>query len=322
MPHSTFDTPATLHVVLGAGGGTGGALVAELTRRGIPVRAVTRSGASAGLPTGTPTVAADLADQAAVRRAIEGASVVHHAANPPYQRWLAEFPAMNAAITSAVADAGAKLVVADNLYMYGPTDGALHESTPQRATDRKGQLRMRLAADLLEAHAAGRLRVTIGRSSDYFGPGGRSSSIGQQLFAAAVAGKPARWLGSLDVPHSVSYLPDLAAALVTLGLSDEADGRAWHLPVAGSPTGRAFVAAIEGALGHPVKVSATSRTMVRLAGLVSPLIREIGPLMYQWERPFTSDTSAYEAAFGPSRTTPLDAAIATTVAWFRDAGHA
>lgn len=57
----------------------------------------------------------------------------------------AEFPALNAAITTAVADAGAKLAFADNLCMYGPTDSALRETTPQRATDRKGQLRDRLA---------------------------------------------------------------------------------------------------------------------------------------------------------------------------------
>ena len=210
--------------------------------------------------------AADLADGAAVRRAIDGASVVYHAANPPYQRWLTEFPVMNATIMDAVAAAGAKLVFADNLYMYGPTDGVLRETTPQRATDRKGQLRIRLAAELLEAHAAGRVRVTIGRSSDYFGPGGRNSSIGEQLFRAAIAGKPARWLGSADVPHSVSYLPEMAAALVTLGVSEAADGRAWHLPVTGSPTGREFVASVARALGRPVKVAPTSAAMVRLAG--------------------------------------------------------
>ena len=130
------------------------------------------------------------------------------------------------------------------------------------------------------------------------------------------ARRHAGW-ASADVPHSVSYLPDMAAALVTLGLSDAADGRAWHLPVAGSPTGREFVAAIERAVGRPVKLSPTSRTMVRIAGLVSPLIREIGPIMYQWEQPFVSDTSAYEAAFGPSQVTPLETAVAATVAWFQ-----
>jgi nucleoside-diphosphate-sugar epimerase len=322
MNDATAPTSPSLHVVLGATGGTGSALVQELVRRDLPVRAVTRSGARTGLPAAATVVSADLLDVASTRRAIAGASVVYHAANPPYQRWLAEFPAMNAAITDASAEAGAKLVFADNLYAYGPTDGPRREITPQRATDRKGQLRIRLAADLLDAHAAGRLRVTIGRSSDYFGPGGRNSSIGERLFQAAIAGKPVRWLGSTEVPHSVSYLPDVARALVTLGLDAAADGRAWHLPVVGSPTGREFVAAVAEAVGHPVKVTPTSRTMVRIAGIMSPLIRELVPIMYQWERPFVSDTTAYEATFGPTPATSLEDAVAATVAWFRSAGPA
>ena len=305
-----------LHVVLGATGGTGGALVAELRRRGLRTRAVTR--ATVDLPPGTESAIADLADPSAVRAAVEGASVVYHAANPPYQRWVAEFPTLNAAITDATAAVGAKLVFADNLYLFGPGDGPMRETTPQLATDKKGQLRIRLAADLLEAHRAGRLRVTIGRSSDYFGPGGRNSSLGEQLFEAAIAGRSVRWLGSADVPHSVSYLPDMAAALVTLGLNEVADGRAWHLPITGSPTGREFIASVGRALGRPVKVAPTSAVMVRVAGLFSPLLREIGGIMYQWERPFTSDPSDFEAAFGPAAVTPLDEAVAATVTWFTE----
>ena len=314
---SDLDQPGRpgLHVVLGAAGGTGSALVSELRRRDLPTRAVSR--ATIPLPPGTGAAIADLSEPAAVRAAVEGARVVYHAANPPYPRWAEEFPQLNATITDATAAAGAKLVFADNLYMYGPSDEPLRETTPQRATDKKGQLRIRLAADLLEAHAAGRLRVTLGRSPDYFGPGGRGSAIGEQLFAAVVAGRRVRWLGSMDVPHSVGYLPDMAAALVTLGTRDEADGRAWHLPVSGSPTGREFLASIERAVGRPVKATATSALMVRLAGLTSPMIREIGDVMYQWERPFVSDASAFEATFGPAQPAPFDEAVAGTVAWFR-----
>ena len=308
--------PSGLHVVIGAGGGTGSALVAELVRRGVPVRAVTRTGSAAGLPAGVEIVAADASRAEALRPAVAGAGVVYHAANVPYPRWVAELPGITRAIADATAEAGAKLVFADNVYAYGPTDGPMTESTPEAATDRKGRLRAQLAADLLAMHRAGRVRVAIGRSPDYFGPAGANSTVGSQVFERVAAGQPARWLGSADVPHSVAFLPDLAAGLVTLGLSEAADGRVWHLPVTGSPTGRELVAAVERHLGRPVKLSVMGATTIRLLGIVSPMVREIGPLMFEWERPFVSDASAFAAAFGPVPTTPLDKAVAATVDWF------
>lgn len=316
MTPSTTSPSADLHVVIGAGGGTGAALVHELHRRGLAVRAVTRSGSAPDLPPGTEIVQADAADAGSLRPAVAGAAVVYHAANVPYPRWVAELPGLTAAIRDATADAGAKLVFADNLYAYGPTTGAMTEATPAAATDRKGKLRAQLAADLLVAHQAGRLRVAIGRSPDYFGPAGANSTVGSQVFERIAAGQSARWLGSADAPHSITYLPDLAAGLVTLGTSDAADGRIWHLPITGSPTGREVVTAIERHLGRPVKLDVTGATLIRLLGIVSPMIREIGPLMYEWDRPYVSDPSAFVTAFGPVTTTPLAEATATTIDWF------
>ena len=53
----------------------------------------------------------------------------------------------------------------------------------------------------------------------------------------ALRGKRARWLGSLEQPHTLNYLEDMARALVTLGERDEADGQVWHLPAAEPLTG-------------------------------------------------------------------------------------
>jgi nucleoside-diphosphate-sugar epimerase len=47
------------HVVLGAAGGTGSAVVGELAARGLPVRAVTRSG-TGDAPEGVEQLAADV----------------------------------------------------------------------------------------------------------------------------------------------------------------------------------------------------------------------------------------------------------------------
>src|SRR5918999_1626172 len=96
-----------------------------------------------------------------------GAAVVSHCAMPPYPDWPAAFPPLTAAVTDGAIAAGAKLVLADNLYLYGPHAGPRTEDLPAAATDRKGRVRAQMAEGLLAAHRQGRLRVTIGRASDY-----------------------------------------------------------------------------------------------------------------------------------------------------------
>ena len=304
-----------LHVVLGATGGIGSAITRELVAQGLPTRAVSRSGAT--VDGGAEAAAADVSDPAEARRAVEGASVVYHAAQPAYHRWVQEFPAMNHSVIEAVGSVGGRLVYVDNLYLYGPTTDARTEETPQRATDKKGVLRAKLASELLAANERGDLSVVIGRLPDYFGPSGLGSATGELFFDAAVKGKTVRWLGDLDSPHALAYLPDVGRAFVTLGTADAAVGRAWHLPIVGSPTGRELAAATSTALGRQVKISATGKTMLRLVGLFDPAVRETAEMLYQWEQPFLVSDDAFQQTLGPQEPTPLDDAVAATVEWFK-----
>jgi nucleoside-diphosphate-sugar epimerase len=236
----------------------------ELAIRGLEVRAVSRREEQA--PDGVLWRAADVATAAGAAAACEEASVVYHCVQPPYDRWAEQLPPVNNAVSDAVAREAAKLVVADNLYMYGPIAGPISETSSQQPSSSKGRLRKELADALLSEHETGRIRVTIGRASDYYGPGGSNSIAGETLFGAAVAGKRVRWPASADQPRSFSYLPDLARALVTLGESDSADGRTWIVPSA-SITARALVELIERELDRPVKLVVTSKLAMRLAGL-------------------------------------------------------
>jgi nucleoside-diphosphate-sugar epimerase len=304
-------------VVLGATGGAGGALVRELAGRGDRVRAVSRKPA-ADLPEGAERLAADAADPGQARTACEGATVVYHCVQPPYHRWAAEFPRLTASIADAAAGAGARLVYADNLYAYGPVDGPITEDLPALATTRKGRVRRQMAERLLAAHRSGTLQVAIGRSSDYYGAGGANSVVGDILFGAAVKGERARWMGRMDVPHTLNYLQDVARALITLGARPEAPGEVWHLPAAEALTGQELVELIASALGRPVKVTATPRLALRIAGIFDPQARETTEMLYQWERPFVLDASKFQRAFGPFGPTPHRQAVATTVAWFRE----
>ncbi len=313
-----MTTTNDLHVVLGASGGAGNAIARSLHDAGLPVRAVNRSG-KADLPEGIETMAADITTADGITRAVAGASVVYMAAQPQYHRWPEEFPPMLERVIDGVAAAGAKLVMVDNLYGYGPGAGTMTEDTPERATDRKGAVRREMTETLLAAHRSGKLRVAIGRASDYFGPRADNSGITALAIEPVAGGKTLRWTGTLDVPHAVAYLPDIARAYVTLGTSDKADGEIWLLPHGEPVTGRRFLEAVNATLPQPLKTGVISKTMLRIASPFHKISKESLGVLYQWTGPFVVDDAKFQRVFGPFEVTPLDDAVRTTVDWYR--GH-
>lgn len=310
-----MNTTPPLNVVIGGGGGIGAAVVDELLARSARLRVVGRR-AIPNLPPEIEQVSADVATRDGALAAVAGASVVYMCAQPPYTRWAAEFPALLDAVADAASQAGAKLVFADNLYMYGPVDGPIGADDAQQPTSRKGAVRKALAAGLLARHAEGSLRVAIGRSSDYYGPRGHRSIAGDVLFKAALAGKPYRYPAALDVAHTFHYLPDIASALVALGIDDRADGRAWVIPAAEPLTARALAALVYGAAAQPVRTAVLSKPVARLVGVFIPDVREMVDIWGQFAAPFTVDSSAFDRELGPFVPTPHGAAVAATVAWF------
>ena len=303
------------HVVIRTGA-TGLATIEILAARGTPVRAVNRSG-RAEVPDGVEVLAGDASDPAFATEASSGASVVYQCLNPPYAEWPEMFPPLQTSVLAGASAAGAKYVAMDNLYAYGPTDGApLTEDLPYAATGSKGSTRARMAQDLLDAHQAGKVRVAIGQASDYFGPRGLLSALGERVFYPAIAGKRAQVMGNPDQPHSYSYIPDIAKGLVTLADHDEADGAAWHLPNAPAITTRQFVDKIYATAGNEPQIQAISRTMVNVLGIFNSQVRELKEMLYEFEEPYVVDSSRFESAFGV-HATPLDEAIPVTVEWFR-----
>jgi nucleoside-diphosphate-sugar epimerase len=197
---------------------------------------------------------------------------------------------LQAAVIEAAAAADARLVMADNLYMYGPTDGApLTEDLPYRATSSKGKLRAQMAEELLAAHRAGKVQVAIGRASDYFGPHGLISHMGQRVFYRALAGKKAQVLGNPDVAHTYSYLPDVGRALVNLGEREEALGEVWHVPNPETLTTREFVGRVYQETGNQPGIQAMPRTLLAVLSWFNPTLKAIQEELYQLEEPFVID---------------------------------
>jgi nucleoside-diphosphate-sugar epimerase len=302
-----------LHVVFGTGQ-VGSALAAHLARQGIAVRAVSRHRPPA--LTGVDWRAADAADPEAAADAAKSASVIYQCLNAPYNQWPERFPPLQRGVLAAAERTGALLVSLENLYGYGPAGGSpMTEDLPLAATGVKGRARAAMTAELLAG--AGRVRIAIGRASDFFGPGVTAgSTLGERVFGNALAGRRADFIGNPGLPHTYSYVPDIAAGLATLGTDPRAAGQVWHLPGPPTVTTRALIDLVAAEVGHPVGVRSVPKLALRALGLVNPVLRELAETYYQFAEPFVLDTTKYQATFGAAGT-PLADAIAATLAWYR-----
>ena len=305
------------HVVLGTGA-IGRAVAEELVRRGESVRMINRSGTMDEVPAGVEVVASDLYDQAKVREVTRGAKVVYQSAQPPYYAWPEKFPLLQKSILGGLAGSAAKLVLVENLYMYGDPEGKpMTEDTPSNAHTRKGRVRGEISKAAFEAHRAGHLRVTSARGGNFFGPWGTDSTMGARAFYPLLRGKPAQLIGRTDLPHTHTYTKDFGAALVLLGERAEADGQAWHVPNDQPMLSQAdLVRLFAEEAGVEAKISSMGKTMLTIGGLFIPEAKETVEMMYEFDRPFMVDSSKFEKTFG-LKATPVKEAIRETVAWYR-----
>lgn len=305
-----------IHVVLGTGQ-VGRAVARYLCRLDADVRVVNRSG---DCPTGLSDVevaAADVSSPAAARSACSGAAVVYFCLQPPYDRWSELFPPLLDGALDATARADATFVMADNLYMYGPTDGEVHEGLDWAGTTEKTRTRAEMARTVLGAHDEGRVRATIGRASDFYGPGVTQSIVGEQLFRPILDGGRVWFPGDPTLPHTYTYIHDFARALVTLGAHDAALGEAWHVPSAETLTTRQFVDLAGDIAGTDPTVRGLPAWAVKLLGYVSSTVGQLRDTQYQRSEPFVVSHEKFQRAF-EFDPTPHRTALERTVEWYRE----
>ncbi|MCA0456775.1 MAG: NAD-dependent epimerase/dehydratase family protein [Chloroflexi bacterium] len=303
-----------LHVILGTGA-VGKATARALANMGKHVRMVNRSGKAAELPSGVEVVKGDVYNAANVAQLTKGATSVYQAAQPLYYEWAEKFPPLQAAVVEGVAASGGRLVVMENVYMYGDPNGRpMTENFPHAAHTKKGKIRAAMTEALTTAHNSGKLKVARGRASDFVGPEYYMGA--EQLVYPAIEGKTSNVIGSPDEPHSFTYVPDVGRALATLGTHDEAFGEVWHIPSFAPLTQRQLVALVYKEAGNNLKIRAGGRLILSLMGLFNPNVREIVEMIYEFDKPFILDSSKFERTFGITAT-PIDQAIRETVAFFK-----
>ena len=127
---------------------------------GKQVRMINRSGKADCLPASIEVIASDAYD---VKKNIEltkGATAIYQCAQPHYYEWTQKFKPLQKAILEAAAANNTKLIVGDNLYMYGSSHGKIiREDLPIRPNSKKGQVRAEMAQAVMDAHEKGKVRA-------------------------------------------------------------------------------------------------------------------------------------------------------------------
>jgi len=217
-----------------------------------------------------------------------------------------------------VAEAtGAVLVTAGNLYGYGAGTRHMREDSPLASTESKGMTRAALWHDAEQRHRAGRVRATEVRGSDYLGPGADSTAhAGGRLLRPLLAGATIRPIGSADQPHTWTYLPDFARALAAAAATAASWGSAWHVPSPEPLTFRELAGRFASAAGAPEpRIRPIPIGMVRAIGAVSPMMREVAAMGYQFTEPFVLDSASSAQVLGVTPTPWATIIRDTLAAW-------
>ncbi len=289
--------------ILGSGGVIGNELARSLKNYCEEIRLVSRNPHKVN-PT-DQVFAADLTRQEETMKGVQGSQVVYLTVGLPYktETWAKNWPVIMSNVINACKEHSAKLVFFDNVYMYGKVDGWMTEETPINPCSKKGEVRARIAEQLLDEVGKGNIDALIARSADFYGPNAINTMVASLVFDKLKNGKKASWLLNAKVKHSMTYTPDAGKATALLGNTPDAYNQVWHLPTdKNALTGEEFIQLAAEKFGVEPRYTVLSKFMIQMAGLFNSTIKESIEMLYQLEFEYLFDSSKFEQRFFPATT--------------------
>jgi nucleoside-diphosphate-sugar epimerase len=166
---------------------------------------------------------------------------------------------------------------------------------------------------LLDADAKGRIKATVLRLPDFYGPGVDKSFL-HSAFVAAVKGGTADLIGPIDQPHEFVFVPDVGPIVLELAQTPQAYGKVWHFAGAGVTSQRAILQIIERQVGHSVRIRVAGKWILRILGLFNPFMREMVEMHYLLTNPIIMDDTALQTLLGTLPKTTYDEGVRQSLA--------
>ena len=301
-----------MQVILGAGGIIGRGLAKELKQYTDKVRLVARN--PSAVNENDELVKTDLTNPEQTDKAVENADVAYLTLGMQYKTavWQRDWPIVMTNAINACKKNNTKLVFFDNLYLYGKVNGWMTEKTPINPSSKKGDVRAKIAEQLINEYKSGNINALIARAADFNGPT-QNTFLYSLVYDKVRKGKKAQWFLNAKVKHSLTDTSDAAKATALLGNTPDAFNRTWHLPTdKNALTGQEFIHTVEEIYGKKKGYSVLSRSALSLVGLFVPLIKEINEMLYQYESDYLFDSSDFENHF--FNATPIRKSIENTIA--------
>lgn len=296
-------------------GAVGQSIAARLAEQGRSVRVVQRS-RPANLPGQVTFESGDALDAASIAQALKGCGAVVCSLGFPYLAsvWEQAWPKAMTNILAACEAEQARLVFADNMYMYGPQTLPLTEDMELVDYRRKPRSRAVTTRLWQEAHLDGRVQAVAVRSSDFYGAGVRQSIFGVPTLGLIAQDKTVLMTADPDFPHDVTHVEDYARAMVTLLDAPASDyGQAWHVPCSSTLTFRQFMEIAAAAIGVELKIKRLGKIPTYLLGFLSRDVAEYREMHFLLDRPYLVDSSRFRDRFWGD-TVPFGTGIAQAVA--------
>lgn len=303
-----------MQTILGANGTIGSVLAKELVNYTDRIRLVSRNPKRVNPE--DELFPADLLDPAAAEAAIAGSEVVYLVVGLEYKLkvWQESWPRLMRNVLDACKKYNARLVFFDNVYMYDKSEiGHLTENSVVNPPSRKGEVRRQIAEMLLDEVKAGRLMALIARAADFYGPGNEKSLMTEVVVKNLKKGKNANWFVGTGYKHSFTYTPDAAKATALLGNTPDAFNQVWHLPTdQATLTGKEIIGLIAKEFNVPARITVMPLFLIKLLGLLVPVLAEMPEMMYQYDRDYVFDSSKFMKRFD-FRVTPYAEGVKETV---------
>ncbi|MFH0735211.1 MAG: NAD-dependent epimerase/dehydratase family protein [bacterium] len=305
------------YAILGAGGSIGNSLAAELIKRGVNVKLISRSNYKME---GAKSVRADITNYNQLNDAVKDSDTLFLCAGLKYdwKIWRETWPQIIKNSINVCKNNNAKLIFFDNVYMYGKVNGKMIEETPYNPCSKKGEIRAEIALLLEDEYKKGNITASIARAADLYGVyGGKNCAPNFMVIENLMNGKKANGLANLNKKHSLTYIPDCAKGLILLAEDEKTYNQIWHMPTTNPAlTSLEFIKLTAKELNLEADQKVLKSWMVKLAGLFNKTISEVYEMMYQYENEYNFDSTKFNKYFNFSPT-PYINGIRETINWLK-----